>query len=287
MKVKNKLTPYPILFTYNDNYIDSSFDVDIKAICKFGEVYVTLDFKLKDEGLQKLIDENKACFTAHIECPSTSYRIKKECTEANTTIKLDSNNIKDKIEVCTFITALTYIEAYQNDKFHPDYREYKFDIDKGNVLALGIGKEFIISKDNNDLENLPSIIKIYKNSDIKSGTISVDTDNSDNILVGVYEGLYDLYYALGKNKFKDTMLSLILLPAMVVVLTRMMYADEDEKDKKWFSVIEGLLNANDIEIEDLDLQNKDSSVLSIAQMIFSNPISRSFKELENIGEERE
>ena len=78
MKVKNKLTPYPILFSYNDNYSDSSFVAGINANCKFGEVYLTIDFKLNNNGLQKLIESNKACFTAHIECPSTSFRIKLE-----------------------------------------------------------------------------------------------------------------------------------------------------------------------------------------------------------------
>lgn len=287
MKVKNKLTPYPILFAYNDNYIDSSFDVDINAFCKFGEIYITINFKLNNKGLQKLIDDNKACFTSHIECPSTSYRIKTESNETSITIKLDSNDLKDKVEVCTFITALTDIKSYKNDNFHSDYQGYDFNIYKGNVLAIGIGKELTISKNNNEIENLPSIIKIYKKSDIKSGAISVDTDNSDYILVGIFEGLYNKYYTLGKNKYKDTILSLVLLPAIIVVLTRMFYADNDEKEKKWYRIIEGLLNENEIQVEDLDIQNKDTSVLAVAQMIFSNPISRSFCELENVEEERE
>jgi hypothetical protein len=282
MKVKNKLTPYPILYAYNDNYLESSFTVDIQANCIFGEVYISIDFVLNNVGLQKLIDDNKACFTVHIECPSTSYRTKIDSKDINIELKLDSKDLKDKIEVCTFIIATDDIIDYQNEKFHYDYHDYKFNIERGNILAIGIGKEFTIQKNNNDLENLPSIMKIFKKTDVRGGTISVDTDDSDYILIGVCEELFEKYYSLGKNKFKHTILSLVLLPALVIVLTRMKYADDDEKDKKWFNVIESLLNSNDIEVEDLDIQNKEKSVLTVAQMIFSDPINRSFDELESI-----
>lgn len=282
MKIKNKLTPYPILFAYNDDYTDSTFETEVNADTQFGEVFVTVKFKLLNEGLQKLISDNTACFAIHIECPSTSFRTKFESYESEVTYKLDSNNLQDKIEVCTFIVAKKDIISYSNEKFHSDYNEYTFDLEKGNILAIGFGKEFTLLKNNDDLENLPSIIKVCKKSDIKNGAISVDTDNPDSILIGIHESIYDLYYSLGKNKFKDTILSLVLLPAIVTVLTRMKFAEEDEKEKKWYKVIENLLNVNNIEVEDLDLQNKEKSILAIAQMIFSDSITRSFKELNTL-----
>lgn len=282
MKVKSKLTPYPILFAYNDDYIDSQFEAEINADCKFGEIFVSVDFKLNNEEIEYLIDNNQACYTVHIECPSTSYRLKLESSSKNIEAKLDSKDLEDKIEVCTFIVVKESIDNYKNCKFHPDYQGYTFSLEKGNVLAIGTGKEFVVQKNDDDLENLPSIIKIVKNNDLKKGALSVDTDSPDFVLIGIYEGLYDMYYSLGKNKFKETIFSLVLLPALVVVLTRMKYAEEDEKEKKWFKVIESLMNSNNYQIEDLDIQNKDNSILAIAQMIFSDPISRSLKELNDM-----
>lgn len=285
MKVRNKLTPYPILSSYGDDYRESYFETKIEVFCQFGEVVIDVNFSLKDDGIQTLIENGKAVFTAHVECPSTSFRVKYETVENSLSIKLSTNKLNDIIEVCTFIVVKEEIKAYANPNFHYDYLGNQFDLDKGNILAIGTGKRINIIKNNDDLEKLPSIIKIQKKKDVKTGAISVDTDDSHYILIGIYEGIIDSYYSLGRSKYKNTVLSLVLLPAMELVLLRMRDAEEDEKEKKWFQVIAGLLEQNGIQIENLDINNRENSVLTVAQKIFEDPIARSFEELETASME--
>lgn len=283
MKIKNKLTPYPILSLYNDDYLNSSFEVDINVECKFNELLVDAKFKLNNSDLKQLILDGLAVYTLHIECPMTSFRKKYDTDQTELSFKIATDNLKEKVEICSYIVACDDILNYSNKNFHSDYDGVCFNIEKGNILAIGTGKDVTIIKNNDDLENLPSIIKICPMKDLKKGTISVDTDDSNYILVGVYEGIIEKYYELGKSKYKNTVMTLILLPVIELVLLRMKYSDEDEKEKKWYRVIENLLNQNGIEVEDLDIQNKEKSVLAIAQDIFADPISRSFEELERMS----
>ena len=280
MKIKNKLTPYPILSLYNDDYLNSSFEVDIEVECKFSELLVDVKFKLNDLGLNQLILDGLAVYAVHVECPTTSFRKKYDTNQTELSFRITTDNLKEKVEICCYIVACSDILNYYNNNFHSDYDGIYFNIEKGNILAIGTGKDVTIIKNNDDLENLPSIIKICPIKDLKKGTISVDTDDSNYILVGIYEGIIEKYYELGKNKYKNTIMTLILLPVIELVLLRMKDADEEEKEKKWYKVIENLLNQNGIEVEDLDIQNKEKSVLAIAQNIFADPISRSFEELE-------
>ena len=59
MRVKNRLSPYPILNDFGDDYIDSSFEVRYEVNTQFTEIYGKLIFELKNDEIKKLIDEKK------------------------------------------------------------------------------------------------------------------------------------------------------------------------------------------------------------------------------------
>ena len=62
-------------------------------------------------------------------------------------------------------------------------------------------KNYILNKDDRDLESLPSVIQIMKTSD-KKGSLTVNTDSDNYIMVGLSEDVYELYARLGKNTYK-------------------------------------------------------------------------------------
>ena len=82
------------------------------------------------------------------------------------------------------------------------------------------------------------------------------------------------------------MLSLILLPAMITVLERMLEDYDNMEDLKWFKVLSAILESLGVNVSELnnDLSSK-GSILYIAQLIFDNPISRSLVEIYSIDEE--
>ena len=120
--------------------------------------------------------------------------------------------------------------------------------------------------------------------DAKKGSLSVNTDNDDHILIGLSKDVYELYGNLGKTTFKSTAFTLLLLPALIIILQRMHDCrnDEDFNNRHWFQVINKLLKKNSFKLEDIKLEN--DSLLSVCQSIFADPISRSFSELESCSE---
>ena len=284
MRAKNRLSPYPILNDYGDDYTESSFSAEIQAVTQFTEVYGKINFQLNNSDIQALIDAKKAKFVAHVECPTTCFRAVIETFENEEEFKVSADQISNKIEIRTFIILEEDIKGFTSQAFHPDYQGMAFDLSRHQVLAVGSAIDFDVKKDDRDMESLPSILRIVKLKDKKKGTLSVDTDNSDHITIGLSEDVFELYVRLGKSTFKATAFSLILLPALVVILQRMslMCTDESYTSMHWYQVIESLLEKNNLPVESIDIQN--DSLLSICQSIFADPISRSLKELEAYSE---
>ena len=284
MRIKNRLSPYPMLDNYGDDYVDSSFTVDYEVDTQFKEIYGKLSFKLDNKEILELIENNLAEYTVHIECPSTCYRNIIRATEPEIEFKLDTLDISRVIEIRTFIVLREDIKQFFSSKFHPDYAGQKFDLFAHQIIAIGTAMNYDVQKDDKDLDSLPSIIQIVKMKDTKRGSLSVNTDNDAYIIIGLTEEIYELYASLGKNTFKETIFSLVLIPALIVVLQRMHISRDDDavNSMHWFQVIESMLESNGFELENLNIENE--SLLSICQSIFADPIARSFKELEKSSE---
>ena len=284
MRIKSRLSPYPILDNYGDDYVNSSFNAEYEMITRFSEIYGKIKFNLKNKEIQELINDDKAEFLVHIECPSTCYRKIFSSTENEIEFTLRSANLAKTIEIRTFIVLIEDVADFESVDFHPDYSGQKFNLSSHQIIAIGTGKNFNLQKDNRDLESLPSVLKIIKINNKKKGSLTVNTDNDDYIMVGLSEEVYELYARLGKNLYKATSFSLILLPALLIVLQRMHANkdDEDYKSRHWFQVINSILEKNRITLDDFTVEN--DSLLTVCQSIFADPICRSFKELDSCSE---
>lgn len=284
MRIKNRLTPYPVLDDFGDDYIGSSFIVDYQVKSQFTEVYGKLVFGLENDDIQKLIDDNKAEYMVHIECPSTCYRTVISSSEPEMEFRLESSLVAKVIEIRTFIVLKIDVNNFSSINFHPDYAGMKFDLKSHQIIAIGSAMNFGIQKDDRDLDSLPSILQIVKLSDKKKGSLSVNTDNDDRVLIGLNEDIYELYARLGKTTFKATSFSVVLFPALVVILQRM-HANKDDTDmnsRHWFQVINSLLENNGYKLQDISIDN--DTLLSVCQSIFADPIARSFRELDLCSE---
>lgn len=279
MRIKNRLTPYPVLNNYSDDYIDSSFVVDYEVSAQFTMVYGKLSFRLQNGDIEGLIKDDRAEYVVHIECPVTCYREIKRSTEPEIEFSIDSRKLSKSIEIRTFVALKEDVSQYSSAKFHSDYEGRLFQLKAHQVIAIGTAQNFDIQEDDREIESLPSIIQMVKVSGRRKGTLSVNTDGDDRILIGLEERAFESYARLGKTIFKDTIFSLVLLPALIIVLQRMI-ANKDEPDintRHWFQVINALLEKNGYSIDKISADN--DSLLTVCQLVFAEPIERSFKEL--------
>lgn len=284
MRIKNRLSPYPILDDYGDDYINSSFSVEYEVETRFTQVFGRVVFHLQNRKIESLIGAKQAEYLVHIECPATSYRRKISKAEPEITFEIDAKDLARTIEIRTFIVLTQDINGFTSESFHPDYSGQKFDLLKHQILAIGTAKDYDIDQDDRDLESLPSVLQIVRSSGRRKGSISVNTDNDDHVLIGLASEVYDRYAQLGKNTFKATAFGLVLLPAMIVILQRMT-ANRDDADmnsRHWFQVIRKILERNGYKLEEISAEN--DSLLSVCQSVFADPVARSFRELDLYSE---
>ena len=280
MRPSNRLTPYPVLASYWDDYLEASFDASVEAVQQFGDLRINVGFSLDEPSLEKLIDEGKAGFAIHVECPSTSYRRCIETREGYVSESLDRLNVKDVVEVCTFVIASKPIESFVSSRFHPDYEGLSFDIEAGGVLAVGECKRIMVKSDD-DLAKHSSIIRVTRAGSGQQDSMAINTDLTDNILVSLKPELHDIYVTLGNGPHASSILSLVIVPALQAVITRLIEQGENggDAEKEWFRSIVELLERNGIALANLDNYSEGFSALSISQKLLSQPIERSLKDL--------
>lgn len=121
MRIKNRLSPYPILNNFGDDYINSSFTVEYDVSTQFTEIYGKLVFDLKNDDIKKLINDKKAAYSVHIECPVTCYRKVLLSEEEEIEFKINAASVSKKIEIRTFIVMTNSIKGFESENFHPDY----------------------------------------------------------------------------------------------------------------------------------------------------------------------
>lgn len=286
MKVKNNLTPYPILSDYSDDYIDSSYNVEIKSSLVFNKIIISVKFKLENDYLKKLIEDKKAKYTVHIECPITSYRLAVTSNQ-DIEISIDPDMVKNQIEVCTFIVATETIEDFYCDKFNSDYGDIRFVVRKGNKLAISEMAIINIKKNKDQMKDTEGIIKIRRSENVSLDHVIYDLDNNF-IIITLPKKLYELYIEHGRQGFKNTMVASIIYPVIIQALLKMKAensSDNDIENYKWYISLNSVLIDNNISINNLDEIQGDgkNSIFRIAQAILQNPIEKMLVEINQYG----
>lgn len=274
MRVKNRLSPYPILSEFSDDYVKGTFESEITVDMDAGQLRVKVDFKLDSEYLKNLIDEGLAEFVTHIECPRTSFRRILANRFLLHTASIPIENLTDAVEITTFIITSEDIE-HSSGEFNPDYDGFAFNLKKNEILAIGDALKVSITNDTKDLESLPSLIRIVKVDDTQNA-IAVDTDG-DLIKVKLAGKVCEDYKTVGNSVFSKTAFSLIMFPALMTVLSRMVNADADLSERRWYQVLSKQMERKKIDLNSLAYD--DGSILDACQKLFNNPIARAFDEL--------
>lgn len=271
----NPLLPYPVLSKENDNYNNSSFDVQLDAKKSFGHLVLEAKFVLDNPGIQDLIDQGKAVFALHIECPQTSFRkLVKEHQQILIT-KCEEKQLRSRIDVHALILANDCIVDYTNEDWNSFYTGVSFTYEKGSILAFGKAVEIVLHEVAEEEQNLPSIVTIRRASNREYVGIEL---GPNQILVLLPEQLYKQYAEYGGSRLKDTILSMIIFPALIHVLHTIKTNPSDYQDDRWYQVLSQIFENNHVPFE--RVLNDQMPVIEAAQLLLRNPLVASFKEIE-------
>lgn len=281
MHIKAKLYPYPLLESCfgQQDYVDSSFNIFIEKKNNLNNIELIFKPVLVNEEIQKLVDNGDAYFAVHVECPLTSFR-KLYNIKSETSVIIDANEIENVVNICTFIIANKDLLEYTNEKFNEDYAGIKFDIEKGNILAIGDSYDLNIYKECDSVGQIQSIFGLIESKKNDERDIKIDLSR-DKINIVLPKNEYIEFKTLMKTRANQAVLhSMILIPALMQAIDEMkkrvsnVVGSElfEIQDKKWYrSIVKAAENVKII-IDEETISGLNS--FETAQKLVDNTINR-------------
>lgn len=279
MKFNNSF-PYPVLSPENDDYTSGSkFETRVEAQKTFGQLYINLFCSLQDDKIANLINEGKAKYALHVECPQTSFRKIYQSEEAKIVAAIQENDLRGKIDVHPFILANETIEGYTNPNLNDFYTDATITYEKGNILALGEAVEITLFEEDLESQNLPSIVTVRRSESAKELVVSL---NSPQIIIELPKAIYDQYAINAGSRLKETILSVVILPSLMEVFYTLKEDSADYSEYKWYQVLEQIFKKNNIPLT--QVIDGTIPVLRAAQMVLQNPLEKAFNEIQKLNE---
>lgn len=276
MEIRYKLYPYPVLASYSDDYVDTSFDVAIDPKKDGHNIRIDFLADLNNPQLTQYLAEEKIKIVYHLECAQTGFRIALQTSNDELTHIISNKKVCGRLQICPFIVAIVDIPEYVNEFFHEDYRGFKFLIEAGCVMAVGKQINIDIDKDINDLSNTPSVFSIVKNADETALCMIVDMDQKKIVIKLPEKDYYNFKSIKDDATFQPVLNSLVVIPSLTYVLEELNRRTADERYEYssygWYRAIKKSLSIRfqcDLESD----QFSEMNMLEVAQKLINTPLS--------------
>lgn len=263
MKVNAKSFPHPVLG--NEDDLGGFFNIEFRyELSKEGAV-LNPSFFLRNEAIEDLIKKGKASLLVEVECGATFFRRSFVMPEPVGLIPIPSGLLRGQVTVGFFVCADQDIKDYRPSEPHPDYKGAKFDIEAGDVLAVGGYCWFIAEKSFDPLRPPVSSFMSITEGTIHDGPAEIDYE-SDKILIILSKTDWSNYLRIRRQKTAESIIhASIVFPVLVDAIYQM--DNGDFADKNWFARLDAIIEAKGL---------KDKGPFEIAQKILDNPVARSF-----------
>lgn len=269
MKVNAKSYPHPVLGNGDD--LGGNFNVELPYELSRDAVVLHPSFSLKNRAIEDLLRKGKAAYTAEVECRSTFYRRSFSLGIQEESVSIPAKLLRERVTVGFYVCATQDIKGYKPSDPHADYEGSEFDIDAGDVLAVGGYSSFIAEKAFDPLRPPVSSFMSIMEGGLFEGPMEIDYEQ-DKITVVLSKADWAAYLgARGQKPVHGILHASIVLPALVDAIHKMQDHGSDYEHTNWYGRLEAIL-------ESKKLQDKDP--FEAAQRILDNPSARSFRGIE-------
>lgn len=282
MQIKNKYYPYPVIAEGNDSYESSTFVSDADFVTEAHQLKFLLCAEVNNDMLKDMIAKGSVKYAHHIECQQTCFRKLILADEPKCEFVIHESLLNGLVQVCSFLMADQDIVGYANPDFSRDYRGFKFNIDRGCVMAIGSQVNITINKDKEDLSRTSSIFAIRKDLDPTHTELHVVT-NGPKIVVMVPEKTCNQYLNLSNNPtFTPVLHSMVVMPALMQVLFELKEAAMggvlyEYEGYRWFAALRKTAGKLEIKFDDDALAQID--VFQTAQKFLDTPVVKALKNI--------
>lgn len=286
MQLRSKYYTYPVITEDADFYVDSSFSSDVEQILDGYNIRLKLKAELVNPELEEKLKNEEVMFAHHIECTQTCFRKLILTNESVKECVLRDGEVNGVVQVCTFLVANKTIEKYSNSLFAADFRGFRFDIDRGCIMAVGNQINLRINKIRDDLANTSSIFSIIPNKDETVTNIKVDTAGN-KIVVVIPKETYSIYSNMsGSLDIQPVMHSMLIIPSLVYALTEVKESRShlyDYEDYRWFRSLRKAAEKINVVFDEAGLENIEP--FDLAQKLMDSPIPKAVNYLRGDNDE--
>ena len=276
MKFDNYQFPHPVLTSSTD---DISGNPSLKdEIIDKGDFYsVEINYTIDNQILENYINKNYGVIICEVNCAGTVYRDSFKATGKTVSFNLDKEKVRGKVNFSSYLVVKHDVDDYTNPESHPDYDEFSFELEAGDVLAYFRDFSFNAEINYKKLKAVSSFLKIEERNDIEIADFDID---NDRIIIKLPVKDFSIYkmQPIAKNEdFAPIFHASIVFSALLYALQNI----DKHENKMWTQVIETRLQEE--EFSSLSLDSESGDLIKIAQILLGNPINRLLTGLENIS----
>lgn len=286
MKIKYKHFPHPVLAKFLNDFSEGYFNSEINVSTSDNFYNIKSEFTLEDDDLNNYIDQKKTEFAVHIECPFTYYRNLITSYNNNLEFKIPAHLLEGKVEVSTLLVASENIKNYSSSNFKSIFNKFSFEIDKGDILAVGNQINFEAEKDTDAVRNIPSIFAVEANPNKNPNALDVST-TSDKIMIFLPEKSFETFKVLKQDSNLNSVLaSLIVTPVLTEILEEFRNGEgdilADTEHYRWFRILNKKLKEIGIDLKKPETFNESS--VAVVQELIGRPSEKALDDLNRIEE---
>lgn len=278
MDIRYRLYPYPVLSDTTNDYVNSSFNMNLQAVQGMREICFTISLHLINKEVEQLICNGAAEYVVHIECPYTSYRTVITTDETEIKRNIPEHKLNGKVAVCAFIVAKNEIPQYYNSSFNEDYEDMNFSLNRGSIIAIGGQVNIEITKEIEELSKIPSIFTICRCAEDIDESMKIDI-TGEKIAITLCNRSFENYKIIsGVPSMLPVLHSMLIVPTLVYTFeTLKKEGISDFEDLRWFKSVERTLRKNEMVLSEELLDNIPS--YELAQKSLDLPIDRALDAL--------
>lgn len=275
MKFNGYSFPHPVLGLNDD--IEGSVhveEVSYDDATDADNFTININYALDNTDLLSFLINKRVKFLCEASCTATMFRQAFLCSDTKQVIQISKNSVRERVDLIFLMVACENIPNYRNAKAHPDFREFGFDIDEGDVLAFLGESQFIAEINYQKLKAVSSFLEVVKGEN-ETGDFNIILDNP-KIQIQLSHNDFRIFStpAVGKNvNYASTFHSALVLPALIHALyqLKVVPGNDDLAEKSWAKIIEFRME-NDVELKSIQLGA--DTVLKAAQIILGMPVER-------------
>ena len=269
MEIKDTATyPYPI-WGFNDDFLgpepegQPSMSIDPTT----NEFVFDYELTTINEGIAKLIEEDKARYKCIIECNTTYFLQIGEFKEPKFQIRFPTNKVFKKYTVKILVVAIQNIEAC-NYLLVNDIYEGFVDYPKGAAIAY-IDK---IEYHTKQKDNVSDLSQLFKSSaaDVEEVTYSLES----RYIVIKYPQRYKNNFESIENNLASVIETSFVYPGLVYALGRLYEYISQIDDKDWVhylkNIVDDYAEAKNITIDQEEYKMDMQQIYDIANHVFSD-----------------